>query len=1155
MRYYLLCLGILLGLNACKQPVSHEGPLHLLFLGHEGDHHNGKQYLPILASHLAPKGIQLTWASHPEVLNPQELAAYDGLILYANHDSISSSQEKALLNFVRGGKAFIPIHCASYCFRNSDKFVELVGAQFKSHGADTFTAVTVNAEHPAIQGHEPFSTWDETYVHHLHNEDRTVLQERRGADHTEPWTWTREYGKGRVFYTAYGHDERTWKQPGFLDLVENGILWAVGEERKASWANVSLPALSYVESEFIPNYEKRPKPLPYQRPISPDSSMQLIQLPQGFSLGLFASEPDIINPIAMSWDTQGRLWVLETKDYPNVVREERNEGEDVLKILEDTNGDGKADTVKIFAENLNIPTGLVFANGGVIVSQAPDFLFLKDTNGDDKADVREVLFTGWGTYDTHAGPSNLKYGFDNWIWGTVGYSGFKGKVGDKNHEFSMGVYRFKADGSELEFISGFTNNTWGLGFNEEFDIFGSTANNEHSVQVAIPDRYFTGVEGIHPVGRRKIDGHYGLRPITQNIRQVDVHMGFTAAAGINLYTARSFPQEYWNRIAFVNAPTAHLLHRAILEREGTLYQEKDGFNMLASIDEWVSPVHAEVGPDAALWVADWYNFIVQHNPTPPGFENGPGNAHINPLRDKQRGRIYRISHKEAKPEKQPALSEGPQAWLAALSHENMLWRMHAQRLIVENQAVELIPDLTQLVNSPSVDDIGLNSPAVHALWALEGLGAIRTGNEAVDQTVFDALNHPAAGVRKNAIAVLPPNQQTFDALLAADAFNDKDMRVVLAGILSLVEMPSTPQLGEYIAELSRTPRIFQDPWCAKAVYAAAGRHKYVVRTAFLNSPNASVLTQAQTAWFEQDSQDWDTVHIPKYWSRTTRPALQRLDGVVWLEKEVTLTAQEARSHATIVLGIVDDNDSVRVNGQLVGSFERGWSVPQHSYTIPASALRTGSNTLSIWHQDLRGRGGFAGEPEQYSLQTSQRRIPLSGPWKYQVAENYLDQNSLFSEPNELAIRFLQSYKDVGLEAEGGANDAGEPARKIYLKTIRDKMKYDQEALSVQAGEWVEVVFENVDAMQHNFLLIESGSLEKVGAAADRLATDPRGGELNYVPDMSEILFSSRLANPGETLVLRFKAPDTPGEYPYVCTFPGHWRIMNGVMTVESGTPL
>ena len=421
---YLLFTALVTLVLSCgpKRPGSDK--IEVLFLGHDSKHHDSEQYMPILASHVATKGINFTYTSNPGDLNAENLAKYDALMIYANHDSITSSQEKALMDFVEGGKGFLPIHCASYCFRNSQQYVDMVGGQFKSHETGSFSATILNSEHPVTSGLNPFETWDETYVHHMLNEDKTVLMERVEGDHHEPWTWVRQQGKGRVFYTAYGHDLKTWDNPGFLALMEKAIVWAVGEEVKNRWAKLTFDTLKYSEAK-IPNYEKRDPPPKLQAPLSAESSRKFIQIPVGFQLDLFASEPDIINPISMAWDERGRLWVIETVDYPNTVRKEDGVGDDRIKICEDTDGDGKADKFTLFADKLNIPTSLVFSNDGIIVSQAPHFLFLKDTDGDDVADVREVLITGWGTSDTHAGPSNLRYGFDNQVWGTVGYSGFK----------------------------------------------------------------------------------------------------------------------------------------------------------------------------------------------------------------------------------------------------------------------------------------------------------------------------------------------------------------------------------------------------------------------------------------------------------------------------------------------------------------------------------------------------------------------------------------------------------------------------------------------------------------------------------------------------------------------------------------------------------
>src|SRR6185312_5461330 len=124
--------------------------------------------------------------------------------------------------------------------------------------------------------------------------------------------------------------------------------------------------------------------------------------------------------------------------------------------------------------------------------------------------------------------------------------------------------------------------------------------------------------------------------------QVDFFGGYTAAAGHSLYTARTYPKEFWNRTAFVAEPTGHLVGTFVLEADGSGFRSSNPFNLLASDDEWTAPIMAEVGPDGNVWVIDWYNYIVQHNPTPQGFQTGKGNAYESDLRDKKHGRIYRL---------------------------------------------------------------------------------------------------------------------------------------------------------------------------------------------------------------------------------------------------------------------------------------------------------------------------------------------------------------------------------------------------------------------------------------------------------------------------------------------------------------------------------
>src|SRR5438034_131863 len=274
-------------------------------------------------------------------------------------------------------------------------------------------------------------------------------------------------GNGLIKYTERPTDA----------VLRETVLGAITQKAKSAWeaSLASRPPLQRLPGE-VPNYERRPEPVKFQAPLAPKGSMRYAQVPADFDLELFAAEPDIVKPIYIAWDERGRAWVVEARDYPHGLVNEGEPGKADIKICEDTDGDGKADKFTIFADKLNLPTSLVFVKGGVIVSEARHMLFLKDTDGDDKADVRQAILPGWGTGDTHAMQSNLGRGFDNWLYGAVGYSNFRGNVGGKELQFGQGIFRFKADGSALEFLHQFNNNTWGFGQNAYGDVFGSTAN-------------------------------------------------------------------------------------------------------------------------------------------------------------------------------------------------------------------------------------------------------------------------------------------------------------------------------------------------------------------------------------------------------------------------------------------------------------------------------------------------------------------------------------------------------------------------------------------------------------------------------------------------------------------------------------------------------
>jgi putative membrane-bound dehydrogenase-like protein len=471
-------------------------------------------------------------------------------------------------------------------------------------------------------------------------------------------------------------------------------------------------------------------------------------------------------------------------------------------------------------------------------------LFFKDTNGDGRADSRQILFTGWPRTDTHGTPSNLRYGFDNQIWGSVGYNGFRGTVGGITYErgqFGAGYFRFPADGSALDYVARTSNNTWGFAFSEDGHMFGSTANSQPSAFVHIPGRYYRSIGERNPVLPRIHDRNdiYAVREVWQ----VDQFDRYTAGAAHEIYTARAFPKEYWNRVAFVAEPTGHLVGMFELIPNGSGYTAKNRWNLMASRDGWVAPVQVKVGPDGAVWISDFYTMVAQHNPTPEKLtadccKTGAGAAYETPNRDKTHGRIYRVVYEGAPQARATRLDNASTAQLVeALRNTNMFWRFIAQQRLVEGRQTDAIPALIRLANNETVDEQGLNVGALHALWTLQGLGAI-PGNAQALESARRALHHPSASLRRAALQILPRDARLMEDIFAAGMLPDRtsphtveytvpstvlqdaDPQVRLTALLALSELPSTERGARAILDLIYVPSNARDPWLPDAAAIA-----------------------------------------------------------------------------------------------------------------------------------------------------------------------------------------------------------------------------------------------------------------------------------------------------------------------------------------------
>ena len=689
----------------------------------------------------------------------------------------------------------------------------------------------------------------EKYLSHFDAVVQVMPNAQAGAAHQRMLDEFKSAGHALVKYTDRPTDA----------VLREAVIGGVDQKAKAAWeaSLASRPALERLDGQ-VPNYERRPEPVKYQAPLSPRDSMRYTQVPADFDLQLFVNEPEIVKPIYIAWDERGRAWVIEARDYPHGLVNEGEPGKADIKICEDTDGDGKADKFTIFADKLNLATSLTFVNGGIMVSEARHMLFLKDTDGDDKADVRQAILSGWGTGDTHAMQSNLGRGFDNWLYGAVGYSNFRGNVGGKELQFGQGVFRFKADGSALEFLYQFNNNTWGFGQNAYGDVFGSTANGNPSFYGYLPAHILNPTQpGPGRPGRGGGGGGGGFRPgyrlddkpgdataptanvrrlpsaksmapgmrmhpNTPNVRMVDNFGGYTAGAGHAFMVSDALPPRLQGK-ALVTEPTAKLVGIMDIQPDGGGYKALDGGNLLASTDEWMSPIFADVGPDGAIWVIDFYSFIIQHNPTPSvqsaGIQatTGRGGAYVteNSLRDQTHGRIYRIVWKDGPRSSIKSLANAKSSELvAALDSGNQFWSLTAQRLLVDNKMTDAAPALKKRVRSGTG-----GAGASHALWSLEGIGALDK------DTHQAALLDKDSAVRRNAIRALPANEAGRKLFFSSAVIQDPDLITREAAFVKLAEFPTIPEIQTVVAQLPRAAVNTNDTYLNDALTLLGRVHK------------------------------------------------------------------------------------------------------------------------------------------------------------------------------------------------------------------------------------------------------------------------------------------------------------------------------------------
>lgn len=583
-------------------------------------------------------------------------------------------------------------------------------------------------------------------------------------------------------------------------------------------------------------------------PLTPEQALAAFRLEPGLRVELVAAEPTVVAPAALAFDEQGRIYVAENRGYPTGPGEGKPPA-GIIALLQDKDRDGRYETRTVFADGLTFPNGVTPWEGGVLVTCAPDILYLKDTDGDGRADVRRVVLTGFDDKNTtQLRVSHPTLGIDNWVYLTSGFTG-PSKVTSPDHPERKPVEvrtdsRFRPDTGEFEAIGGRAQ------FGLTFDDFGHRficMNRVHVQHVVLPSRYLRRnpylafSETVQNVPESMVPeplkGHGAaarIYPISQNVTTADSHAGtFTAACGVHVYRGAALPEEYRGNV-FACDPTGNLVHRDRLVPAGPTFlarRVREGVEFLASTDNWFRPVNLTTGPDGALYICDMYRNTIEHPQYLPeeirkrtDFESG-----------QDRGRIYRVVDERQKPKRQKVELDRAsiKRLCAELQNPNAWWRETAQRLLIERKDLSAVPFLKATTKKQKANSETLALARVHALRTLEGL---QTLDEA---SIGQALEDEHAGVREHGIQLVETRLATASSaaewlprLLALA--HDPDARVRFQCALTLGELDDARTIP-VLAQIAL--RDADQRWVRAAVLSSVGRRPDEFLRALLREAN------------------------------------------------------------------------------------------------------------------------------------------------------------------------------------------------------------------------------------------------------------------------------------------------------------------------------
>lgn len=560
--------------------------------------------------------------------------------------------------------------------------------------------------------------------------------------------------------------------------------------------------------------------LPRIPPHEPAAALATFQTLPGFKIEQVAAEPLVHSPVAVAFDANSRMYVVEMIDYS----EQDKEFLGTVRLLEDTDGDGRFDKSTLFADNLSWPTAIACYDGGVFVGAAPDIVYLKDSDGDGRADIRRTVFTGFGRSNVQGLFNSFQWGLDNRIHGATSSSGAQVRRPDdpdgKPLQLSGRDFAFDPRTLLIEPVSGGAQH--GLSFDDWGRKFVSS-NSDHIQLVMYEDRCIARNRRLAAPGARlsiaadgpqaevfRISPVEPWRIVRTRLRVAGKEKGpvegggraagyFTGATGVTIYRGNAWPAEYRGQ-AFIGDVGSNIVHRKLLEPDGVALiarRADQGHEFVASTDIWFRPAQFANAPDGNLYIIDVYREVIEHPASlPPVIKK-----HLDLTSGRDRGRIYRVVADRFSQPELPRLGQAGTAELVAtLDHRNGWHRDTAARLLFERADRSAVGPLTKLAGNARLPE-----GRMHALYALAGLGALTA------EIVLPRLNDESPHVREHAIRLseaLAPDSAEIRQRFAALA-DDSDVRVRYQLAFSLGALPESVRTRPLARLLRRDP---QDRW-------------------------------------------------------------------------------------------------------------------------------------------------------------------------------------------------------------------------------------------------------------------------------------------------------------------------------------------------------